>query len=80
MTLNEAIEDLETRKKMVQAHCVGCWDEAVEMALQILKDKRDGELIPVPWIERYQLGKGYSPGGMIDRMVKAWRKENGVQT
>lgn len=47
MTLNEAIEDLEIRKKMVQAQCVSCWDDAIEMALQALKDIRDGKLIPV---------------------------------
>ena len=55
---------------MLMNSCITCWDEAIEMALQALKT----EAIPVAWIERYQLNKGYSPGGQIDRMIQAWRK------
>ncbi len=70
MTREEAIEDLEARKAMLMNSCITCWDEAIEMALKALKT----EAIPVAWIERYQLNKGYSPGGQIDRMIQAWRK------
>lgn len=37
MTKEEAIADLEARKKMLQSTCMNCWDEAIEMALQALK-------------------------------------------
>ena len=47
MTIMEAIEDLERRKKMLQSSCATCWDPAVEMALQALKEKANMNLEPL---------------------------------
>ena len=41
MTIEEAIEDLERRKRVLQASCVCCWDDAIEQALQALKEKAE---------------------------------------
>lgn len=43
MTIEEAIEDLEIRKRMLQSSCYTCWDPAIEMALQALKEKYERE-------------------------------------
>lgn len=43
MTIQEAIEDLEIRKRMLQSSCYTCWDPAIEMALQALKEKAERE-------------------------------------
>ena len=43
MTIQEAIEDLEIRKRMLQSSCMDCWDPAIEMALQALKEKAERE-------------------------------------
>lgn len=46
MTINEAIQDLEVRKRMLQKKsCLDRWDPAIEMALQALKEKRDHPII-----------------------------------
>ena len=37
MTVDEAIAELEKRKEFLTAQCDGCWDPAIEMALQALK-------------------------------------------
>lgn len=37
MNKREAIEELEKRKAFLMAQCDGCWDPAIEMALQALK-------------------------------------------
>lgn len=37
MTVNEAIQELESRKAFLMQSCVDCWDPAMEMALQALK-------------------------------------------
>lgn len=37
MTVNEAIQELESRKAFLMQSCVECWDPAMEMALQALK-------------------------------------------
>ena len=36
MTLNEAIELTEIRKKMVQSQCESCWSEDAEIGLQCM--------------------------------------------
>ena len=41
MTIDEAIEELEERKAFLKRTCEHCWDDAIEMALQALKNKRD---------------------------------------
>lgn len=41
MTIDEAIENLEERKAFLKRTCEHCWDDAIEMALQALKAKRD---------------------------------------
>ena len=43
MTREEAIADLEARKKMLQAKCMNCWDEAIDMALEALKREAEAE-------------------------------------
>ena len=40
MTVNEAIQELESRKAFLMQSCVECWDPAMEMALQALKAQR----------------------------------------
>ena len=45
MTIEEAIQDLEVRKRVLQASCYTCWDPAIEMALQALKEKKDHPVI-----------------------------------
>ena len=40
MTVNEAIQELESRKVFLMQSCVECWDPAMEMALQALKAQR----------------------------------------
>lgn len=45
MTIEEAIQDLEVRKRILQASCLTCWDPAIEMALQALKEKKDHPII-----------------------------------
>lgn len=40
MTIQEAIENLEERKAFLQRTCEHCWDDAIEMALQALKEKK----------------------------------------
>lgn len=45
MTIEDAIRDLEARKRMLQVSCITCWDPAIEMALQALKEKRDYPII-----------------------------------
>ena len=37
MTVDEAIQELESRKAFLMQSCVECWDPAMEMALQALK-------------------------------------------
>ena len=37
ITVKEAIAELEKRKEFLTAQCDGCWDPAIEMALQALK-------------------------------------------
>lgn len=37
MTIEEAIQELESRKSFLMQSCVECWDPAMEMALQALK-------------------------------------------
>ena len=37
LTVKEAIAELEKRKEFLTAQCDGCWDPAIEMALQALK-------------------------------------------
>lgn len=41
MTLSEAIELTEIRKKMVQAQCEGCWSEDAEIGLRCMYIIRD---------------------------------------
>ena len=41
MTLNEAIELTEIRKRMVQAQCEDCWSEDAEIGLQCMYVVRD---------------------------------------
>lgn len=41
MTLEEAIELTEIRKKMVQAQCASCWSEDAEIALRCMYIVRD---------------------------------------
>lgn len=41
MTLNEAIELTEIRKKMVQSQCESCWSEDAEIGLQCMYIVRD---------------------------------------
>ena len=41
MTLNEAIELTEIRKKMVQSQCESCWSEDAEIGLQCMYIIRD---------------------------------------
>ena len=41
MTLNEAIELTEIRKKMVQSQCEDCWSEDAEIGLQCMYVVRD---------------------------------------
>ena len=43
MTIQEAINDLEARKRMLHSSCYTCWDPAIEMALQALKEKAERE-------------------------------------
>ena len=43
MTIQEAIADLEARKRMLMNSCITCWDDAIEMALQALKEKYERE-------------------------------------
>ena len=40
MTIEEAIQELVSRKKFLQSSCVDCWDPAMEMALQALKKQK----------------------------------------
>lgn len=40
MTVNEAIQELESRKALLMQSCVECWDPAMQMALQALKAQR----------------------------------------
>lgn len=41
MTLEEAIENLEERKAFLKRTCEHCWDDAIELALQALKEKKE---------------------------------------
>lgn len=41
MTLDEAIELTEIRKKMVQSQCESCWSEDAEIGLQCMYVVRD---------------------------------------
>lgn len=41
MTILEAIEDLEKRKAFLLRTCPHCWDPAMEIALQALKEKAE---------------------------------------
>lgn len=41
MTLNEAIELTEIRKRMVQSQCESCWSEDAEIGLQCMYLVRD---------------------------------------
>ena len=41
MTLKEAIELTEIRKKMVQAQCSSCWSEDAEIGLRCMYIVRD---------------------------------------
>lgn len=41
MTLDEAIELTEIRKKMVQSQCESCWSEDAEIGLQCMYLVRD---------------------------------------
>lgn len=41
MTLDEAIELTEIRKKMVQAQCEDCWSQDAEIGLQCMYIIRD---------------------------------------
>ena len=43
MTIEEAIQDLEMRKRVLTNCCVTCWDDAIEQALQALKEKYERE-------------------------------------
>ena len=77
MTLDEAINEWETRKFMVQAQCDTCWDESAEMALNALKEKK--LTIPISWIkdwfnymEKYY---GYEDLEIILTMLEDWRHE-----
>lgn len=52
MTLNEAIELTEIRKKMVQAQCESCWSEDAEIGLQCMYLVRD--MMELKWeLEQY---------------------------
>ena len=42
MTIDEAIEELEERKAFLKRTCEHCWDDAIELALQALKEKKEG--------------------------------------
>ena len=41
MTIDEAIEELEERKAFLKRTCEHCWDDAIEQALQALKEKAE---------------------------------------
>lgn len=43
MTIEEAIQELESRKSFLMQSCVECWDPAMEMALQALNAQRTGK-------------------------------------
>lgn len=47
ITVKEAIAELEKRKEFLTAQCDGCWDPAIEMALQALKAQRTGKWIKI---------------------------------
>lgn len=52
MTLNEAIELTEIRKKMVQSQCESCWSEDAEIGLQCMYLVRD--MMELKWeLEQY---------------------------
>ncbi len=46
MTIDEAIQELESRKAFLQQSCAECWPEEMEMALQALKSYKTGKWIP----------------------------------
>ena len=41
MTIEEAIDELEERKAFLKRTCEHCWDDAIEQALQALKEKAE---------------------------------------
>lgn len=45
MTVQEAVEALESRKAFLQQSCAECWPEEMEMALQALKEKASARTI-----------------------------------
>lgn len=68
MTLEEAIENLEERKAFLKRTCEHCWDDAIELALQALKAKKEGgcgNCTDCVFFVRDRVSKCIHPAGMV---------------
>ena len=82
---DEVIDLIDGETKVETNSNVKAFNDALEVAIQIIDTQKTVEAIPIEWIKRYIAEEGIYPNrellsveqaDAIERMIENWEKEN----